>query len=245
MTVSEHKEIAKKTLKGKWSVAIGAFFIYSVISGLTGMIPQDYAWLSPIIFILLTAPLAVGYAWFYLELKRTPNPKIETLFDCFSKNYVRNALTSVLVTVFTALWTLLLIVPGIIKALAYSMTYYILKDHPEMTSLEAITASRKMMDGKKKDLFFLILSFIVWFLIPIALFIVGGVLFVMAFMGDGSFALLTSSIIACTIAFISTFAISIYVTPYYMTSLAVFYDDYAKLQPVESDVQQHVTEIGE
>lgn len=245
MTSSDHKQRAKKALSGKWGVAIGAFFIFSVVSGLTGMIPEDYSWLAPFIFILLTAPLAVGYAWFYLELKRTPNPKIETLFESFSKNYVRNTLTSVLVSVFTALWALLLIVPGIIKGLAYSMTFYIIKDHPEMTALEAITASRKMMDGKKKDLFFLMLSFIGWFLIPLALYIAGGVTFTMAFVGDGSAALLTSSFIIFIIAFISTFAISIYVTPYYMTSLAVFYDDYAKLEPVESHLNEHDAAVHE
>ena len=72
-----------------------------------------------------------------------------------------------MVTLYTLFWGLLLIIPGIIKSLAYSMTYFISKDHPEYSIDECIEASKRMMDGHKGELFVLYLSFIGWFLLGI------------------------------------------------------------------------------
>lgn len=237
MKTSDFKEHAKNALKGKWGVAIGAFLIFSIVSGLSGMIPERYSWVSPIIFVLITAPLSVGYAWFSLDVKRTDKPEIETIFAGFSKGYVRNVLASVSVSVFTFLWSLLLIVPGVIKALSYSMTFYILKDRPELSAYEAITESRKMMDGKKKQLFYLVLSFIVWYLIPIALYLVSAITLSMVYFGNSPVAWATTGLVCFSLASISLFAISFYVTPYYMTSVATFYDDYAKLETDEAHLE--------
>ncbi|MGM9926450.1 MAG: DUF975 family protein [Bacillus sp. (in: firmicutes)] len=228
MRARDHKLAAKAALKNKWGIAIGVFFIQFIISSFVGGIPEDYAWASVLLFIFLTAPLSVGYSWFYLDVKRLAKPKIETLFEGFSKNYIRNVLAVVFMTIFVILWSLLLIIPGIIKGLSYSMTLYILRDRPELSALEAITESRKMMDGKKKDLFFLMLSFIGWVIIPIAIFLFGLITMVLGLFGDGSVALMITGTLSFFIGLVAMFGISIYVTPYYMTSMAVFYDDYAK-----------------
>ena len=66
---------------------------------------------------------------------------------------------------FIALWTLLFIVPGIIKMYSYRLVPYILKEHPELTGTQAITLSRKMMNGHKADAFVLDLSFLGWILL--------------------------------------------------------------------------------
>ena len=63
---------------------------------------------------------------------------------------------------FILLWTLLLIVPGIMKSMAYAMTEYILLDNPEISAEDAIHKSRVMMDGHKMKLFLMYLSFIGW-----------------------------------------------------------------------------------
>ena len=63
---------------------------------------------------------------------------------------------------FTFLWTLLFIIPGIIKAFSYAMSPYILEENPELSANEAIDRSRAMMKGHKFDLFWLYLSFIGW-----------------------------------------------------------------------------------
>ena len=67
--------------------------------------------------------------------------------------------------IFIALWSLLLIIPGIVKSLSYAMTPYILEENPELSANEAIDRSRAMMRGHKYDLLWLYLSFIGWFLL--------------------------------------------------------------------------------
>ena len=69
---------------------------------------------------------------------------------------------NILISVFTSLWSILLIIPGIIKSYSYSMAFYIMADNPSMKSMEALKESQKMMDGHKWELFILDLSFIWW-----------------------------------------------------------------------------------
>lgn len=93
-------------------------------------------------------------------------------FAAFTNNRFKPELiSSILVTIFTTLWTLLLIIPGIIMGLAYSMTPYIVNDMAEnnkpVSSLEAISESRHLMKGHKLELFFFNLSFVGWFLLGI------------------------------------------------------------------------------
>lgn len=70
-----------------------------------------------------------------------------------------------LVEIYTSLWTLLFIVPGIIKHYSYAMTSFILADDPDIRYNDAIEMSMAMMDGKKKELFLIDLSMIGWFLL--------------------------------------------------------------------------------
>lgn len=234
MRVAEHKRTAKLALKDKWGVAIGVFFLHLIIGSITNVIPTDYFWASIIVFIFLTGPLYAGYSWFYLDVKRLPNPKVETLFDSFSKDYIRVVLANLLVTIYAILWTLLLIIPGIIKIFSYSMTFYIMRDRKDLSAMDAITESRKMMDGHKRKLFLLMLSFIWWYIIPIIMTIAG---FVMMAAAGGLYtldpnladvSLIFVGLGLVIIGLIVTFLISIYVTPYYMTAVAAFYDDYIK-----------------
>ena len=73
----------------------------------------------------------------------------------------------ILTGIYTFLWTLLLIVPGIIKSFSYAMTAFVLRDNPELKFNGAIEKSMKMMDGHKFDLFYLYLTFIGWGLLCI------------------------------------------------------------------------------
>ena len=76
------------------------------------------------------------------------------LYQGFAQAFLRS--------LYTFLWMLLLIVPGIIKAISYSMTPFILAEHPNLTASQAIDLSKQMMDGHKMDLFILDLTFIGW-----------------------------------------------------------------------------------
>lgn len=83
------------------------------------------------------------------------------LFDGF-KDYGRILGTMLLTTVYTFLWTLLLVIPGIMKSYSYAMTLFILKDYPELQYDAAIEKSMAMMSGRKMKMFLLDLSFIGW-----------------------------------------------------------------------------------
>ena len=83
------------------------------------------------------------------------------------KQYLRITLTLLLQGIYTFLWTLLLVIPGIIKHYSYSMTSYVLHDNPELKYDDAIDRSIKLMKGHKMKLFLLDLSFIGWILLGI------------------------------------------------------------------------------
>ena len=114
----------------------------------------------------LLYPLSLGYSVAHKELLQNGDAAItrNTVRLAFS-DYVRNAVSILLVYLYTLLWTLLFIVPGIIKGLAYSLTPFIVKDNPQLSPNQAINLSMKMMKGHKFDFFYLYLSFIGWILL--------------------------------------------------------------------------------
>ena len=222
MKTSTYKTAAKSALEGMWGIAIGVFFLYFIIMNIIAL-PQNIEWLFYALLILLGGPLFVGYQWFHLELIRYNNPGVGVLFSGFAKNYIRNAGTYIMISIFTIFWLLLLIVPGIIKGLAYSMTFFILRDRPELTVFQAITESRRMMDGRKKNLFVLILSFLPWVIIPFALGIIGLVAIIIGIAGNDPGLFIAGSA-SSIIGSIALFGISIYLSPYFSTTIAAFYD---------------------
>jgi uncharacterized membrane protein len=80
---------------------------------------------------------------------------------------------SIITAFFTWLWTLLLIVPGIIKFYSYSMAPYILADNPTLTARQALNESKRITNGYKGKLFGLYLSFIGWGLLSILTLCIG------------------------------------------------------------------------
>ena len=114
-----------------------------------------------------------GKASYFLQLSREGRrPEFSAMFDGFS-DFLRSALTGLLYGLYVWLWSLLLIVPGIVFAIAYSQVFFILRDHPEIDASEALRRSREMMKGAKAKYFGLLLSFIGWYLlVPISFGIV-------------------------------------------------------------------------
>ncbi len=113
---------------------------------------------------LLGGVVQLGYAKYLLAQQDGRNLDFNDLFsefDRFGTGFAQAFLRSL----YTFLWTLLLIIPGIVKALSYSMTPFILAEHPELTASEAIERSKLMMDGHKMDLFILELTFFGWMLL--------------------------------------------------------------------------------
>jgi uncharacterized membrane protein len=155
-------QMARESLKGKWGLAIGTFIVYMVIAGGLQMIP----FIGPIASLIIMGPLVLGLAIFSLSISRNQDAKLEQLFHGF--NNFGNALAAYLLMVlFILLWLLLLIIPGIIAALSYSMTFFIIADDPEIKPMDAIDKSKKMMDGYKWKYFCLGLRFLGWALLCI------------------------------------------------------------------------------
>lgn len=118
--------------------------------------------------IFLLMPIGLGFANAFRRLLVHKENRLlhNTVHIAFS-NYWHKVWGMLLMAIFTALWSLLFIIPGIVKAYAYSMTPYILEENPELSANEAIDRSRFMMRGHKFDLFWLQLSFIGWFFLCI------------------------------------------------------------------------------
>ena len=112
-----------------------------------------------VIAILVSFPLAYGFTLAFLHfLREDKEDTVEAMF-CGFKTYGRAIGVYLLEMVLIFLWLLLLIIPGIIKSLAYSLTFFISKDHPELSAYECIQRSNDMMKGHKMQLFLLYLGF--------------------------------------------------------------------------------------
>ena len=151
---------ARDSLNGKWGLAIGTYIVFMLI-----MIPiQFIPFAGFIISILISGAMAIGLAIFALSLSRKQNANLSQIFNGFQKFGVGLG-AYILQTIFVMLWMLLLIIPGIIAALSYSMTYYIIAENDSIGPLEAISKSKEMMRGNKWKLFCLGFRFFGWALL--------------------------------------------------------------------------------
>ena len=159
---------ARKSLRGGWGTAILGSVIYWVLTGLIHNIPK-VGWIGGLV---LEGPLLLGYSGFFLSMSRKQDVKISQLFDGFTK-FTQAFIAYILMAIFILLWSLLLIVPGIIAMLSYSMTFFILHEEKEIEGLEAIRKSKSMMKGNRWKLFCLGCRFLGWFLLGILSFGIG------------------------------------------------------------------------
>ena len=133
--------------------------ILRALSGFYG-----WAFLCSLVVLVLTAPVSVGYYFFNLGLMRRENVTAFTPFQGF--RYLGKTIgLTLMINIFISLWSLLFLIPGIIKTYSYAMAPYIWSDHRDMSIFDAITQSRKMMVGHKWEFFVLNLSFILWVLL--------------------------------------------------------------------------------
>lgn len=179
-TNQDLKNAALEALRGNWAPAVVCTIIYLLLSigisllqpniddptaALTGA--QKIMMVANVLLLFLVmVPLGIGYYQAFKVLFTDGDNKLTA--NCFRLsfgNYFKNIAAYLLMCLFIFLWTLLLIIPGIIKALAYSMTPFILQDFPELSVNQAINLSQKMMKGHKFDYFWLGLSFIGWILL--------------------------------------------------------------------------------
>lgn len=132
--------------------------------------------------ILVMNPLEIGIRRYFMEDLYAPC-ELDRLTYGFKMNYVNGIITMLLRAVFTALWTLLLIIPGIIKSYEYRMIPYLLAENPDMEWREAFATSKRMMHGEKWNAFILDLSFIGWQILSIITLGLVGIFYVNPYKG--------------------------------------------------------------
>ena len=164
--------LALKSLKGKWGIAIGAWLAFFILTEFKfgwewqGDDGGNYKVALEIVGLIIGGPLSLGYTTLILLISRNQKPDFAILFGGFKRFGISFA-AYLLRFIFIILWTLLLIIPGIIACLRYSQTYYILSEDENIGPLEAISKSKEMMVGNKWKLFCLYCRFIGWFILCI------------------------------------------------------------------------------
>jgi uncharacterized membrane protein len=162
MSNSDIMAQARSQLNGKWGSAVLVTFIYVLLGVVPGSMPK----IGGIINLVIGGPIAFGLCYYFLSFTRGKSPVLEDLFKGFSI-FGKTFVSYLLIIIFTILWALLLIVPGIIAAISYSMTFYIIVDNNEMSGQDAIRKSKELMNGNKYRYFCLLCRFIGWFLLCI------------------------------------------------------------------------------
>lgn len=199
-TRSELKAHVKQTYKGNWGkaiginilpiigaifsvVGVGALVAITVVALKTGVVDPNHLSDSNdgtsggIVVNIIGTMIATGIAYSLLDWLRTgeqPVSAVKAMFAVFSKQYFIPVLVLFIIrTIFEFFWTLLFIIPGIIKSYSYSQTYFIYKDclasgrNEDMNYLDYVTESRKLMKGHKFELFVLQLSFLGWAILSV------------------------------------------------------------------------------
>lgn len=194
---AELKSLAKESLKGNYWKAFLISLVLAFVSngggagnsGNAGDSAGEYIGSHPdgtiIIVVIALIILAIAFRFllgysleigsrkYFVKLSEFKNTDGCYSFAFDSPHY-RGIIGSMFIRdIYLLLWTLLFVIPGIIKSYSYLMVPYILTDNPNMGADKAITLSRKMMDGNKADAFVLHLSFIGWYLLGALAFIIG------------------------------------------------------------------------
>lgn len=150
---------------------LGSFAKYEYVFPLGDTImTYSIDWISPIISLVITGPLYYGLISVsqsvYYDSMDIQVSELFSGFDKFSKTFLIYLLTSL----YSFLWSLLFVIPGIIKGLSYSMSMYVYHDHPEYTPSQCIEKSKQIMDGHKWDYFCLMLSYLGWLILCVLTF---------------------------------------------------------------------------
>jgi len=159
---------ARTLLEPHWILSMAV----CLVCGLIVALPSELNRYGEIVSFLLAGPLQLGLCFFFLNLIKGKETRFELLFEGF-KPLVTVLLSYAIITVLTVVGLVLLVIPGIVVALGFSMTYYIIAEDPEISFQAALEQSWKLTDGYKMELLELNLRFIPWYLLGVLCLIVG------------------------------------------------------------------------
>lgn len=251
MRVKEIRMRAKECLKGKWAKTSVLIFLFNLLisvamigyivlySAAIVLEDKNLEYISLVLIIpgyIMQAILQIGLLRIILGVTRGKDYKFSDIF-LGAKYWLKTLGVIFMTSLFTLLWMCLFIIPGIIKAISYSMALFILAENPEKGILECITESRMMMKGNKWKYVGLVLSITIWLILFVAVIygcIVGTTYLIAAKLGSvvvNILILLVTLFLLTTVYTILTYVI----TSYLYVAEGVMYLDISKKDEVYSD----------
>lgn len=170
------KDAARKKMEGNLWNLLKPLLVGVLIGFIAGVVSAIFGEKSAVTYFvelaseILMIPITAGMTLYYLNFVRGKEFNINDLFTYFDKRFFNLLLISIVVGLFTFLWSLLFIIPGIIAAIGYSMCTYIYVDNDNMEVMDVLKTSKSMMEGHKMEYFTFMLSFIGWVLLSIITF---------------------------------------------------------------------------
>lgn len=159
---------SREKLQPHWVFASLACVIYGLLVG----VPSELNVFGELLSFLLAGPLQLGMCIYFLNILYDRLVSIGNLAEGF-KPLVKVLLIYLIISVATILGLILLIIPGFIIALGFSMTFYLIAENPELSVEEALKESWALTDGYKWELFELHLRFIPWYILGVICLVVG------------------------------------------------------------------------
>ena len=177
-----------------------------------------------IVMLVIGGATTLGFAKYNLNLVDDKDPKLKDIFSQYDRLGTGFGMQFFRM-LFITLWSLLLVIPGIIATYSYSMTAYILCENPQMTAREAIRKSKELMKGNRWRLFCLEISFIGWELLAVLAIVLVAVMFMptMFVMAAGSAAFIITMIVWMVVIIAVSVVVGLLLSPYITVSTAVFY----------------------
>ncbi len=234
MRNAEFKRKAKERLRGNWGQAIVVGLIFSIANGITSY-QNNYSDLNnrhsslgftSMVLSLLVAPIMYGVIKYFMGFVREESVTIGDIFNSY-KDFSKIVVATLLRNLFTFLWALLLIIPGIMKAYSYSMVYNVMNDNSELSGSDALKLSEKMMYGHRMELFILYMSIMGWAIVPM-LILVGMFMLMLVGLILSSTTLLASLLVVAPVAIIAIIVLSVailWLQPYYLVAKSYFYEE--------------------
>lgn len=219
---AELKKRSKEAMQGNWPQILLTAGLMIILYGSLAIVSsrsEGYN-IGDYLSILFDGPVMISFIAFMLHLHRQGTVTMNEFYMPFS-NFTKLMLAGLWQYLWIILWTLLLIIPGVIKFFSYSQYYFILADNPDANFRKALKTSIKMTNGYKSELFVTYLSFINWVLVILAIYVV---LFV--FLPESLATIVCSIVVAI---------ICLYLVPYIAGTYVGIYE-YLKEQAISNGV---------
>lgn len=155
-------ENARKSLAKNWEVPIATYLVDMIISGIGGCVG-----------LIIIGPMQFGSSFFALNIADHKKINIVQIFEGFRVKFAESIIAFLLTTLYVILWSILLIIPGIIAAIAYSQTFFILVNDRKISAIDAMKKSKKIMEGNKIKYLCLCFRFTGWIIISMLTFGIG------------------------------------------------------------------------